>query len=53
MSLLVLSTKFYLVVETYHSSPYDWVAFNDVCVCTNSHFVENHGSDILRIMMHF
>lgn len=33
MSLPVLSTKFYLVVETYHSSPYDWVAFNDVCVC--------------------
>lgn len=36
MSLPVLSTKFYLVVETYHSSPYDWVAFNDLwvlCVC--------------------
>lgn len=36
MSLPVLSTKFYLVVETYHSSPYDWVAFNVLwvlCVC--------------------
>lgn len=32
MSLPVLNTKFYLVVETYHSSPYDWVAFNGVCV---------------------
>lgn len=30
MFVRVLSTKFYLVVKTYHSSPYDWSTFNDL-----------------------